>query len=81
MTRTGDETATSAYGYTYGIDFVGTEVRGDMDLRYALTRMPATLSRVCSLHSVDGLRARKCDRQLGQGLRDIFLKIFRVFNN
>lgn len=31
--RTGDKTATSAYGYNYDIDFAGVEVRGDMDLR------------------------------------------------
>lgn len=34
VSRTGDETATSAYGYSYGFDFAGTAVRGDMDLRY-----------------------------------------------
>lgn len=33
VTRTGDETATSAFGYTYDIDFAGADVRGDMDLR------------------------------------------------
>lgn len=32
--RTGDASATSSYGYSYDIDFVGTTVRGDMDLRY-----------------------------------------------
>lgn len=34
VTKTGDMTATSAYGYTYDIDFEGDETRGDMDLRY-----------------------------------------------
>lgn len=38
VTRTGDETATSGYGYTFDIDFAGDEVRGDMDLRYGLAR-------------------------------------------
>ena len=33
VTRTGDEAETSAYGYAYGIDFAGADVRGDMDLR------------------------------------------------
>lgn len=33
VTRTGDETATSAFGYTYDIAFAGADVRGDMDLR------------------------------------------------
>lgn len=28
--------ATSAYGYTYDIDFTGDEERGDMDLRCEL---------------------------------------------
>ncbi|CAM9781211.1 unnamed protein product, partial [Ectocarpus sp. 13 AM-2016] len=38
VSRTGDETATSAYGYTYGIDFAGTAVRGDMDLRLLIAQ-------------------------------------------
>lgn len=38
ISRTGDLSATSAYGYTYGIDFVGTAVRGDMDVRLLIAR-------------------------------------------
>lgn len=38
VSRVGDLSATSAYGYTYGIDFVGTAVRGDMDVRLLIAR-------------------------------------------
>lgn len=38
VTRIGDLSATSAYGYTYGIDFVGTAVRGDMDVRLLIAQ-------------------------------------------
>lgn len=40
VSRTGDASAISAYGYTYDIDFVGTAVRGDMDLRYSGQHRP-----------------------------------------
>lgn len=33
--------ATSAYGYTYGIDYAGTAVRGDMDLRLLIAQEAA----------------------------------------
>lgn len=33
VSRSGHLNATSAYGYTYNIDFVGQAVRGDMDMR------------------------------------------------
>lgn len=48
VSRTGDGTATSAYGYNYSIDFVGTAVRGNMDLRYVhITRQaPIFVSKI-----------------------------------
>lgn len=36
VNRAGNMAATSAYGYTYDIDFTGDEERGDMDLRCEL---------------------------------------------
>lgn len=35
----GDLSAVSAFGYTYGIDFVGDSVRGNMDLRLLIPQM------------------------------------------
>ena len=38
VSRKGGMTATSAYEYTYKIDFAGSTVRGDMDLRLLIAR-------------------------------------------
>lgn len=38
VTRTGDGGATSAYGYSYDVDFAGPAVRGDMDLRLLIAQ-------------------------------------------
>lgn len=40
--RTGNMNATSAYGYKYDIDFVGSAVRGDMDVRLLIAQEAVT---------------------------------------
>lgn len=41
VSRTGDMDAISAYGYTYIFDFVGSAVRGDMDVRLLIAQEAA----------------------------------------
>ena len=40
--RKGNMNATSAYGYKYDIDFVGSAVRGDMDVRLLIAQEAIT---------------------------------------
>lgn len=42
VSRTGNMNATSAYGYKYDIDFVGSTVRGDMDVRLLVAQEAGT---------------------------------------